>query len=143
MMDAASSEGSLVRLALGILLGTILALAVAPVGATARDDAAADARTLLERGDNGGALRQAKEVLLDDPRNIGALYVAGVASLNLDRLNDAEKYLEILRADPLGEQAAVIGRVEARGEALVTLKSAIGATRIMDMLSGEQLPRIC
>ena len=94
MMDAASPEGSLVRLALGILLGTILALAVAPVGATARDDAVADARTLLERGDNGGALRQAKEVLLDDPRNIGALYVAGVASSNLDRLNDAEKYLE-------------------------------------------------
>jgi TonB family protein len=67
---------------------------VAPAGAAARDDAVADARTALERGDHGGALRQAKEILLDDPRNIGALYVAGVASLNLDRLNDAEKYLE-------------------------------------------------
>ena len=94
MIDASSPEGSLVRLALGIILVTILSLAAAPVGAAARDDAVADARTSLERGDHSGALLKAKEILLDDPRNVGALYVAGVASLNLDRLNDAEKYLE-------------------------------------------------
>jgi len=94
MMDVASAKGGLVRPALGILLGTILALAVAPVCASARDEAVVDARASLERGDHAGALRQAKEILLDDPRNVGALYVAGVASLSLDRLNDAEKYLE-------------------------------------------------
>ena len=51
----------------------------------------------------------------------------------------------------LGDQARQIGVVsqsEAQSESrsddgLVTLKSAIGATRILDMLSGEQLPRIC
>jgi protein TonB len=83
-----------VRLARGILLGTILSLVVAPVGPAAGDEAAADPRALLEQGDDGAALRQAKEILFDDPRNVGALYVAGVASSNLDRLNDAEKFLE-------------------------------------------------
>jgi len=94
MMNAAPAEGGQVRSALGILLGATLALAVALGGVAAGDDAVGEARALLERGDHAGALRQAKEILLDDPRNIGALYVAGVASLSLDRLNDAEKYLE-------------------------------------------------
>jgi TonB family protein len=84
----------LVRPAFGILLGSILVLAVATGAGAASDQAVADARALLEDGNPSGALRQAKEILLDDPRNVGALYIAGVASLSLDRLNDAEKYLE-------------------------------------------------
>lgn len=43
----------------------------------------------------------------------------------------------------LGALAHQIGVVIAGDEALVTLQSAIGATRILEMLSGEQLPRIC
>ena len=43
----------------------------------------------------------------------------------------------------LGEQAQQIGVVSQDDDGLVTLKSTIGATRILDMLSGEQLPRIC
>ncbi|MEO8391914.1 MAG: hydrogenase expression/formation protein HypE [Chloroflexota bacterium] len=43
----------------------------------------------------------------------------------------------------LGEQARQIGVVTEANDCLVTLTSAIGATRILDMLSGEQLPRIC
>jgi len=43
----------------------------------------------------------------------------------------------------LGDQARQIGVVSEGDDGLVTLKSAIGATRILDMLSGEQLPRIC
>jgi len=39
--------------------------------------------------------------------------------------------------------AAEIGYVTATGSPRVTLESAIGASRILDMLSGEQLPRIC
>lgn len=84
-------------------------------------------------------VRGACEILGLDPFYVAneGRYVAFVAEA------DAEKYLEHLQADPLGAQAAVIGRVEEAGDALVTLKSAIGATRILDMLSGEQLPRIC
>lgn len=43
----------------------------------------------------------------------------------------------------MGAGARLIGQVQDKQDGLVTLKSAIGATRIMDMLSGDQLPRIC
>jgi hydrogenase expression/formation protein HypE len=58
---------------------------------------------------------------------------------------DAERALEIMRAHPLGQGSAVIGAVKAEGDnpGVVTTKSRIGATRIVDMISGEQLPRIC
>ncbi len=56
--------------------------------------------------------------------------------------NDIERALAVFHAHPLGKDATCIGRVE-RGDKLVTLESRIGATRILDMLSGEQLPRIC
>jgi hydrogenase expression/formation protein HypE len=55
----------------------------------------------------------------------------------------AERALAIMRAHPLGENATVIGRVSDDRAGLVTMTSAIGASRIVDMLSGEQLPRIC
>jgi hydrogenase expression/formation protein HypE len=56
---------------------------------------------------------------------------------------DAEKALQSMRAQPLGHGASIIGSVEAGEAGLVTMKSAIGTTRVVDMLSGEQLPRIC
>jgi len=56
---------------------------------------------------------------------------------------DADRALEILRAHPLGEDAVRIGEVRDDRAGLVTLRSAIGADRVVDMLSGEQLPRIC
>jgi hydrogenase expression/formation protein HypE len=43
----------------------------------------------------------------------------------------------------MGAGSAMIGRVVESPVPLVTLKSAIGASRILDMPSGEQLPRIC
>jgi len=55
----------------------------------------------------------------------------------------AEQALAIMRADPLGATAAIIGTVQEDKSGLVTMTSAIGASRIVDMLSGEQLPRIC
>jgi hydrogenase expression/formation protein HypE len=57
--------------------------------------------------------------------------------------SDVDKALAIFQAHPLGEGAAVIGQVTGETPRMVTLKSQIGATRIVDMLSGEQLPRIC
>ncbi len=56
---------------------------------------------------------------------------------------DSVKALELMRSHPLGQGACVIGMVTAESPGLVTLKSKIGARRILDMLSGEQLPRIC
>jgi hydrogenase expression/formation protein HypE len=56
---------------------------------------------------------------------------------------DADRALDILRRHATDSEPAVIGRVTEEPYARVTLESAIGATRILDMLSGEQLPRIC
>ncbi len=55
----------------------------------------------------------------------------------------ARPALAILRQGPGGHDAAVIGRVEAVGDRGVLLDGLIGGTRALDMLSGEQLPRIC
>ena len=56
---------------------------------------------------------------------------------------EAERALAIFRAHSQGSAAVCIGEVQGAQSALVTMKSRIGATRIIDMLSGEQLPRIC
>jgi len=56
--------------------------------------------------------------------------------------SEAAHALEVLRGDPHTAGAVEIGRVSSGG-GLVKMKSRIGTTRIIDMLSGEQLPRIC
>jgi hydrogenase expression/formation protein HypE len=57
--------------------------------------------------------------------------------------SQADHALRQLRNHPLGAQACIIGTVKNGDPGLVTMRSRIGATRIVDMLSGEQLPRIC
>ena len=42
-----------------------------------------------------------------------------------------------------GVQAAIIGTVGAQNAGLVTMRTAFGSTRIVDLLAGDQLPRIC
>jgi hydrogenase expression/formation protein HypE len=55
----------------------------------------------------------------------------------------AERALTIMRGHLLGAEACVVGKVMRVSPGLVTMTSRIGASRIVDMLSGEQLPRIC
>jgi hydrogenase expression/formation protein HypE len=57
--------------------------------------------------------------------------------------NAAEAALAAMRAHPAGSDAALIGRVADKTLALVTLRTRFGGERIVDMLTGEQLPRIC
>ncbi len=56
---------------------------------------------------------------------------------------DADRALELIRSDPAGEGASIIGNVASDANARVVMESRIGADRIVDMFSGEQLPRIC
>ena len=56
---------------------------------------------------------------------------------------DADRAVKILQAHSAGTKATVIGGVDTEQDGLVTLVSAIGTRRIIDRLSGEQLPRIC
>jgi hydrogenase expression/formation protein HypE len=57
--------------------------------------------------------------------------------------NEAQRALKRMQAHSLGAQACIIGTIKDGNPGLVTMRSRIGATRIVDMLSGEQLPRIC
>lgn len=54
-----------------------------------------------------------------------------------------DRALEALRAHPLGRGAARIGQVLQGPAGMVSLRSRLGGTRLLDLLSGEQLPRIC
>ena len=56
---------------------------------------------------------------------------------------DAERVLAALRAHPLGRQAARIGQVLEDERRFVQMATAMGGRRIVDWLSGDQLPRIC
>ncbi|HVV30867.1 MAG TPA: hydrogenase expression/formation protein HypE [Mycobacteriales bacterium] len=56
---------------------------------------------------------------------------------------EADRALAALRAHPQGEQATVIGRVEPDPSGLVLLRTSFGGTRVVDMLVGDPLPRIC
>ena len=55
----------------------------------------------------------------------------------------AERVLARVRQHPLGEQAAIIGQVTAGDAGRVRMETAIGGLRAVEMLAGEQLPRIC
>ena len=57
--------------------------------------------------------------------------------------NDAENIIRVMRKNTLGKNAAIIGKITDRNKGMVTVTTGIGGTRIVDMLAGEQLPRIC
>jgi hydrogenase expression/formation protein HypE len=56
---------------------------------------------------------------------------------------EADRALAALRAHPLGADAAIIGQITADPPGIVLLKTAFGGTRIVDLLVGDPLPRIC
>jgi hydrogenase expression/formation protein HypE len=55
----------------------------------------------------------------------------------------AAAVLAAMRRHPLGRDAALIGRVVPSHAGTVVMETCVGGTRILDLLSGEQLPRIC
>lgn len=57
--------------------------------------------------------------------------------------DEADKAIAIMREEPVSAGAVKIGEVEATDDPLVVMRSVIGSQRIVDLLSGEQLPRIC
>ena len=54
-----------------------------------------------------------------------------------------EAALGAMQADPVGADARAIGTVTAEHPGIVTLRTGLGGTRVVDMLPGDQLPRIC
>jgi hydrogenase expression/formation protein HypE len=55
----------------------------------------------------------------------------------------AERVLSVMRSHPLGEESALIGTVQASPAGMVFMRTEIGGTRVLDMLVGDPLPRIC
>jgi hydrogenase expression/formation protein HypE len=85
------------------------------------------------------AVRGACEILGLDP-----LYVANEGkAIAIVAPDHADAALAAIRKHPLGADAAIIGEVVADHPRRVVMRSRIGGQRIVDMLSGEQLPRIC
>ncbi len=85
------------------------------------------------------AVKGACEILGFDP-----LYLANEGKLvAVVPEEDAGRCLAAMRKNHLGKDAAIIGRVAAEPKGKVLLETSIGNKRILEMLSGEQLPRIC
>jgi len=84
-------------------------------------------------------VQAACELLGFDP-----LYVANEGKLvAVVAAKGAEKVVEAMRLNKYGKEAAIIGEVVSEHPGRVILKTRMGASRIVDMLVGEQLPRIC
>ncbi len=84
-------------------------------------------------------VRGACELLGLDP-----LYVANEGKLiAIVAPEAAHTVLQAIRRHPLGAEAQIIGTVNKENPGLVTMRTPFGTTRIVDMLAGDQLPRIC
>lgn len=84
-------------------------------------------------------VKGACEILGFDP-----LYLANEGKLiAVVARESAERLLETMRKNPLGKDAAIIGYAAEEPKGRVLIETSIGNRRILDMLSGEQLPRIC
>ena len=85
------------------------------------------------------AVRGACELLGLDP-----LYVANEGKLcAFCAAEDAPRLLSVMRAHPLGRDAAIIGDVIEDADNFVQMQTTLGGNRLVDWLAGEQLPRIC
>jgi len=84
-------------------------------------------------------VRAACEMLGLDP-----LYVANEGKLiAVVPAADADRLLAAMRAHPRGENATIIGEIVAEHAGMVVMRSLVGGERVVTMLAGEQLPRIC
>ena len=111
--------------------------------ATTLNEIAQQSGVLLQINENqlpiNPAVAAACEMLGFDP-----LYVANEGKiLVIVAAKDAGKALKLMQQNPYGQNAAIIGEVLASPGGRVLMKTVIGTTRVVDVLSGELLPRIC
>ncbi len=111
------------------------------------------AATLNEIANQSGVGMMLEEAAIPIQRDVAA----ACELLGLDPLNvanegklicicdqkDADRILAVMRDDPLGRSAAVVGTVTEDEHCMVQMRTGFGGARIVDWLAGEQLPRIC
>jgi hydrogenase expression/formation protein HypE len=84
-------------------------------------------------------VRAACEILGLDP-----LYVANEGKLiAIVAAEHADALVTVMRRHPLGTDASIIGEIVSEHRGTVVMRSVAGGSRIVPMLAGEQLPRIC
>ncbi len=111
------------------------------------------ATTLNEIARSSGVSVELEESALPiDPAVAGVCELLGLDPLYLANegklivilpADQADQALAVMQAHPRGARAALVGRVGSRQPGRVWLETAVGGRRILDMLSGEPLPRIC
>jgi hydrogenase expression/formation protein HypE len=79
-----------------------------------------------------------------DMLGIDPLYVANEGKfVAIVSANEAEVAVSALREHPQGAQAAIVGEIAPEPHGIVALRTSFGGSRIVDMLVGDPLPRIC
>ena len=145
--DLTSDSASVASAALGLIEAGIdvhclrdltrggLATALNELAATAKMTIHVEEAAMPVRDDVRGAC----ELLGLDPLYVACegRFVAFVPEAQQD------KALTLLQQNSVSAQAVSVGRVTESSDGIVTMRSTIGAERILDLLSGEQLPRIC
>ena len=137
---------------LGGLVGRLLA--VVPGVHVLRDPTRGGLATTLNEiaGQSGVGIEIMQDAIPVDPAVTGGCSVLGLDPLYLANEGkflcilpeaEAKAALAVLRADPLGTGAAVIGRVTDEHAGKVAMVTPLGGKRLLGMLEGEQLPRIC
>ena len=111
------------------------------------------AATLNELAEASGfGIRLSEAAIPIRPEVNGACELLGLDPLNVANEgkliaicapDDADALLATMKADPLGRDSAIIGEVIEDPHHFVQMTTALGGSRIVDWLSGEQLPRIC
>jgi hydrogenase expression/formation protein HypE len=111
--------------------------------ATVLNEIAADSGTSIRV--NEQTIKVNKDVAaVCDLFGIDPLYVANEGKLMVVvSEEDADTLLAVMKQDELGQDAAIIGHVVEKGHSPVIMTTRIGGERIIPMLTGEQLPRIC
>jgi hydrogenase expression/formation protein HypE len=105
---------------------------------------------IAQRSKAGIVLREAAIAVREPVRGVcellglDPLYVANEGTLlAIVPAADAPRVVEAMQKHPEGRDARVVGAVVEDAAALVVLETTVGGRRIVDMLQGEQLPRIC
>ncbi len=105
---------------------------------------------LTENNNIGIEIDESKIIVNDNVRGMCELlgfdpfYVANEGKIILVVASeDADKVLEVMKQNEFGKESTIIGEISAQHPGKAILNTGIGGKRIIDMLAGEQLPRIC